>query len=95
MNNLQFADKIVLLSNNIKELRMTAEGLSIESERVGLMMNTAKTKVMTNIQAERFEVGEKEIEVVEEYNYHGQMIAFEGKGKVEQRAIKAKVWKNF
>ncbi len=43
-NNLRFANDMVLLSNNIKELQLMAEELSIESERVGLAMNIAKTK---------------------------------------------------
>ncbi len=67
--------------------------LSIKSERVGLTMNKAKTKVMTNIQVEIFKGGEKEIEIVEEYNYLGQMVAFEGRGKLELRAWKASVEK--
>ncbi len=57
------------------------------------MMNTAKTKIMTNIRVERFKIGAKEIEIVEEYNYLGQMVAFEGKGKLELRARKASVEK--
>ncbi len=68
-----------------------AEELCIESERVGLTMNIAKTKVMTNIQVEICTVEEKEIEIVEEYNYLGQMVGFEGKRKLELRARKAKV----
>ncbi len=70
-----------------------AEEVSIESERVGATKNTARTKLMTNIQAERFKVGEKEIEVVEKYNYLDQMVAFEGRGKLELREKEAKAWK--
>ncbi len=44
---------------------MMAEDLSVESESVGLTINTTKAKVMTNIQAGRFKIGEEEIEIVE------------------------------
>lgn len=48
MSNLRFTDNIVLLSHDIQELCAMAVELSVESEKVGLTINMAKTKIMTN-----------------------------------------------
>ena len=48
LNNLRFADDIVLLANNTKELQGMVEDLNKESKKVGLEMNLDKTMYMIN-----------------------------------------------
>ncbi len=45
MSNLRFADDIVLISQNVEELRRMAEDLCTECKKVGLKINSSKTKL--------------------------------------------------
>ena len=76
LNNLRFADDIVLFSDSGEDLQKMMEELNTESLKVGLKMNRKKTKVMFNqfIQPHRIKVEDEEIEAVEEYVYLGQLI---------------------
>ncbi len=44
LNNLRFTDDIVLINGNIQELRLMAEELCKESEKVGLAINLTKRR---------------------------------------------------
>lgn len=48
LNHLRFADDIILFSENPDDLETMLQQLSNESAKVGLSMNTSKTKAMTN-----------------------------------------------
>ena len=49
--------------------------LEKESLKVGLSMNTKKTKAMTNSVEEPITIKDKNIEYVKEYSYLGQLIS--------------------
>ncbi len=66
-----------------------------ESDKIGLAMNTSKSKLMTNIKAQEVLVGGKEIEMVKEYSYQRQMLALENRGSLQPRSRTAKAWRNF
>ncbi len=90
LNNLRFPDEIILSSSNLREVRDITEELINENGKVGLSMNTSKTKLITNKQTEGFLVRREEIEIVKEYNYLGQIVAFEDRGRLELRVRTAK-----
>ncbi|XP_062532937.1 uncharacterized protein LOC134201708 [Bombyx mori] len=48
LNHLRFADDLILISENPETLQKMIEQLVCESEKVGLSLNTNKTKLMTN-----------------------------------------------
>ncbi|CAH2100405.1 unnamed protein product [Euphydryas editha] len=48
LSHLRFADDIVLFSESATELENMLQNLNIQSQRIGLQMNTSKTKIMTN-----------------------------------------------
>ena len=77
LNNLRFADDIVLLSDCEGELQRMIEELHRESLKVGLKMNMKKTKVMFNNQlaGQQIRIGKETIERVEEYTCLGQTIS--------------------
>lgn len=76
LSHLRFADDIVLLAESPKDLEKMLNDLSRASIRVGLKMNSEKTKVMgtTNKPEEQVRVGGQIVERVEEYVYLGQII---------------------
>ncbi|GBP73997.1 Retrovirus-related Pol polyprotein from type-1 retrotransposable element R2 [Eumeta japonica] len=50
LSHLRFADNIVVLAKISRNLEIVIQSLNQESARVGLEMNAAKTKIMTNSQ---------------------------------------------
>ena len=96
INNLRFADDIVLIAKNENKLRVMAGELMRESREVGLTMNLSKTKIMTNIQnLANIQLGDSVIEKVEEYKYLGQSISFADKTNKELKIRRANSWKDF
>ncbi|CAH2270055.1 jg17908 [Pararge aegeria aegeria] len=77
LSHLRFADDLVLLSEDPKELQYMLESLNRESETVGLEMNKGKTKVMTNKERVPITIKSTNIEYVKDYIYLGHLISFE------------------
>ncbi len=77
LNNLRFADDIVLLSNSGEDLDKMVSDLHGESLKVGLKMNMKKTKIMYNkhLTGRQIMIGNKALELVKEYTYIGQMVS--------------------
>lgn len=79
LNNLRFADDIVLTSEDPEEMKEMLEQIRTESLKVGLKMNIKKTKVMYNgnVQGphlQGIQIGNDTIERVDEYIYLGQKV---------------------
>lgn len=75
LNNLRYADDIVLLASSPDELQHMMQELSDASNRCGLEMNLDKTKVMTNTESNAtIKVDHAVIERVDKYVYLGQEI---------------------
>lgn len=75
LNHLRFADDLIIISEDSKGLQKMLEQLVYESDNVGLSMNTAKTKIMSNSENAPIIVNGKTIEYVMEYTYLGQIIS--------------------
>lgn len=96
LNNLRFADDIVLISDQLIELEEMANELKIACEEVGLEINIHKTKVMHNAEEDsKIEINGVAIENVDEYKYLGQVVAFTDKSKKELKARISNAWKAF
>ena len=75
LNNLRFADDIVLIAPNLEELETMLTQLNEMSQRIGLKMNLSKTKIMTDIITERsIKIQNEEIEYVTSYKYLGHTL---------------------
>ena len=48
INNLRYADNTTLMTENEEELKSLLMKVKQESEKVGLKLNTQKTKIMTS-----------------------------------------------
>lgn len=75
LNHLRFADDIILISKDPTNLQEMLRQLVCESDKVGLTLNTTKTKIMSNVENIPITVNKTTIEYVEEYIYLGQIIS--------------------
>jgi hypothetical protein len=91
LNHLRFADDIVLLSENHKDLIYMIEKLNIHSQECGLDMNFEKTCAMTNGEEKNICIQNTNINYVPEYKYLGQIISLDGRyvDEVDRRIKKA------
>lgn len=96
LSNLRFADDIVLISENHKDLEYMLNTLDVESRKCGLQMNKQKTFAMTNSEKTPIQTESHSICYVDEYVYLGQNISFlnQTSREVERRIKKAwnKYW---
>jgi hypothetical protein len=76
LNNLRFADDIVLIANDPANLQIMLNELALVSQEVGLKMNLSKTKVMFNefTNKTHITIEGTTLETVDEYIYLGQLI---------------------
>ncbi|PZC70710.1 hypothetical protein B5X24_HaOG215026 [Helicoverpa armigera] len=95
LNHLRFADDLVLFEENPKNLEIMIQSLNNESLKVGLKMNTEKTKIMTNKQQRNIKIGNELLEYVKEYIYLGQVISTEDQNAKEINLRIATGWKKY
>ena len=63
-NNLRYADDTTLMAENEEELKSLLMKVKEESEKVGLEVNTQKTKIMTSGPIASWEIDEETVETV-------------------------------
>ena len=95
INNLRFADDIVLLEENPEDLSGTIDRLCNDCRPYGMMLNLSKTKTMVfgeRNMGETLKVNGEEIQNVEEFTYLGSTITYDldCKKEVTLRFAKAK-----
>ena len=95
LNELRFADDVVIISQTKEELEVSMMKVLEESEKAGLTINVEKTKIMTNTKETNFMVNGKNIETVEEYKYLGRLISFNKNSEKEIDTRIANAWKSF
>lgn len=96
LSNLRFADDIILFSGTSSQLEDMLKDLCEVSIKIGLQLNTSKTKVTTNSTQVPIVVNKTPIEYVEKYIYLGKQISFEKsrhKDEIERRITLT--WKKF
>ncbi|CAH2104094.1 unnamed protein product [Euphydryas editha] len=96
LNHLRFADDIAILAETPKDLEEMVTTLDHESKKVGLDMNTSKTKIMTNHYKRPIQVNGQQIEYVDSYIYLGKQVSFNVNSNLEE--VKRRItltWKKF
>ncbi len=83
LNHLRFADNIVLIGKNLKELETMTNELEKTSNRMGLTMNLEKTKLLSSDEKALLKIQDITIEKVEKYKYLGQIISLDNNLKKE------------
>jgi len=98
LTHLRFADDIVLISTDHREIQMMLEELNTKSKEIGLKMNLKKTQVMLNDLAD---IGEditldgEPLEQVDRYIYLGQLITMDSNKDAEIRRRISLGWQAF
>ncbi|KAG6451137.1 hypothetical protein O3G_MSEX006933 [Manduca sexta] len=84
LNNLRFADDIVLFSTTSKQLEDMLNELCKVSNSIGLQLNISKTKVATNSIQNPIILNQKPIEYVDKYIYLGKQISFKNTMHIDE-----------
>ena len=97
LTHLRFSGDIILISNNAEHFQEMLNDLNRESLKVGLKMHKGKTRVMSNDKAQQrvIRVDNKALEVVEEYNYLGQILKLTRDNEHEIKRRITLGWKAF
>ena len=51
INNLRYADDTVLIATSVSDLQQLVDRVRLASQKLGLIINTAKTKIMVSARA--------------------------------------------
>ena len=82
LDDLDFADDIALFSSTKYHMQNKTTRMDTEAKRVGLKINTQKTKTMriNAINQEHIHIGEQDIDEVDQFTYLGATVCKEGGG---------------
>ena len=71
INNLRYADDTNLMSETEEELNSLLMKVKEESEKVGLKLNTQKTKIMTSSPTTSWQIDGETMETVRDFMFWG------------------------
>ena len=83
INNLRYADDTTLMGENEEELKSLLMKVKKEREKVGLKLNTQKTKTMASGSIPSWEIDEETVETVSDFIFGGSKITADGDGSHE------------
>ena len=95
LSNLRFADDIILFTNSAAELQIMLDQLRNQCTKAGLLINTSKTKIITNGVEAQISIGQELISYVEDYVYLGQVISFRNSSSKEVKRRITIAWRKF
>ena len=78
LNNLRYADDIILMAESEEELKTHLMKVKVESEKVGLKLNIQKTKIMASGPINSWEIDGETVETVSEFIFLGSKITADG-----------------
>ena len=78
INNLRYADDTTLMAESEEELKSLLIKVKEESEKVGLKLNTQKTKIMTSCPITSWEIDGETVETVSDFIFLGSKIIADG-----------------
>ena len=71
INNLRYADDTTLMAESEKELKSLLMKVKEESKKVGLNLNSQKTKIMASRSITSWEIDGKTVETVSDFIWGG------------------------
>ena len=74
INNLRYADDTTLMAENEEELKSLLMKVKEESEKVGLKLNTPKTKILASDLLTSWQIDGETVETVTDFNFGGSKI---------------------
>ena len=78
INNLRYADVTTLMAESEEELNSLLIKVKEESEKVGLQLNTQKTKIMATGPITSWEIDGETVETVTDFIYGGSKLTADG-----------------
>ena len=78
INNLRYADDIILTAESKKELKGLLMKVKEESEKVGLKLNVQKTKIMASSPLTSWQIDGETMETVSDFIFGGSKITEDG-----------------
>ena len=78
INNLRYADDITLMAESEEELKSLLMKVKEESEKVGLTLNSQKTKIMASGPITSWEIDGETVETVSDFIFWGSKITADG-----------------
>ena len=78
INNLRYADDIILKAESKGELKSLLMKVKAESEKVGLKLNIQKTKIMASGPITSWQIDGETMETVRDFIYGGSKITADG-----------------
>ena len=78
INKLRYADDTTLMAESKEELKSLLMKVKEESEKVGLKLNTQKTKIMTSSPITSWQTDGETIETVKDFMLWGSQITADG-----------------
>ncbi len=95
LNNLRFADDVVLIGRSREEIESFGTELAEKSRLAGLEVNWNKTRILTKEARERVRIEGVEVGWEEEFRYLGQIVSFMNRREKELKARIMKGWKKY
>ena len=95
INNLRYADDTTLMAESEEELKSLLMKVQEESEKVGLILNIQKTKIMASGPITSWEIDGKTVETVSDFIYGGSKITADGDCSKKLRdtySLEGKLW---
>ena len=71
INNLRYADDTTLMAESEEELKSLLMKVKVDSEKVGLMLNIQKTKIMASGPITSWQIDGKTVETVANFIWGG------------------------
>ena len=78
INNLRYADDIILMAESEEELKSLLMKVKEESEKVGLKLNIQKTTIMASGPITSWEIDGETVETVSDFIFGGSKITADG-----------------
>ena len=78
INNLRYADDIILMAESEEELKSLLMKMKEESEKVGLKLNIQKTKIMASGPITSWDIDGETVETVSDFIFLGSKITTDG-----------------
>ena len=78
INNLRYADDTTLVAEGKEELKSLLMKVKEENEKVGLKLNTQKTKIMASGPITSWQIDGETMETVTDFTFQGSKITADG-----------------
>ena len=94
INNLRYADDTTLMAEGEEELQSLLRKVKEESKKVGLKLNTQKTKIMASSPITSWQIDGETVETVSDFIFLGSKITADGdcSHDIKRHSLEGKLW---